>query len=131
VDRETTFPIGASITLDELTNTPYDVLALLRSNEAVSWPPALGAWFVTRRDLAIEAMKDADRFTADDERFTTAKVLGSVTSTDLGRAVGKKPQLDRTNPNISELTARRRRRCIPQLPDQRVSARRTWSNARR
>jgi cytochrome P450 len=77
VDRETTFPIGASITLDDLTNTPYDVLALLRSNEPVSWLPALGAWFVTRRDLAIEAMKDADRFTVDDERFTTAKVLGT------------------------------------------------------
>jgi cytochrome P450 len=77
LDRETTFPIGASITLDELTTAPYDALSRLRANEPVSWLPALGAWFVTRRDLAIEAMKDAGQFTVADERFTTAKVLGT------------------------------------------------------
>lgn len=38
--------------------------------------PALGAWLVTGRDLVIEAMRDADRFTVDDPRFTTAAVLG-------------------------------------------------------
>jgi cytochrome P450 len=36
----------------------------------------LGAWYVTRRDLAVEAMRDADRFTVDDPRFTTGAVLG-------------------------------------------------------
>ena len=75
--RAEQFPVGVSITVAELTDSPYDALARLRANEPVSWLPALGAWFVTRRDLAIEAMVDAERFTVDDDRFTTAKVLGT------------------------------------------------------
>lgn len=77
MDRREQFPIGASITVDELTASPYDTLARLRADEPVSWIPALNAWFVTRRDLSIEAMRDAERFTVDDDRFTTAKVLGA------------------------------------------------------
>lgn len=77
MDREQLFPVGASVTVDALTESPYAVLAHLRSTEPVSWVPATGAWFITRRDLAIEAMLDADRFTVDDDRFTTARVLGT------------------------------------------------------
>lgn len=71
------FEIGASVTIEELTQSPYELLAKLREHEPVSWVPALNAWWVTRRDLAIEAMVDADRFTVADERFTTAQVLGT------------------------------------------------------
>lgn len=74
--RLSRFPLGASISVEQLTNDPYDVLAELRAHEPVSWLPALNAWWVTRRDLAIEAMRDAERFTVDDPRFTTAAVLG-------------------------------------------------------
>jgi len=70
------FPVGATITVDELTQHPYPALTLLRKTEPVSWVPATGAWFVTRRDLAIEAMRDSAQFTVDDDRFTTAQVLG-------------------------------------------------------
>lgn len=76
-DLSDTFPVGASVTVDDLALRPYDTLARLRTAEPVSWVPATGAWFVTRRDLAIEAMRDADRFTVDDDRFTTAQVLGT------------------------------------------------------
>jgi cytochrome P450 len=71
------YPIGASITVEELSLAPYGPLARLRRYEPVSWIPATNAWFVTRRDLAIEAMRDAERFTVDDDRFTTAQVLGT------------------------------------------------------
>lgn len=77
MDRSTDFPVGASITVEELTDSPYDALARLRASEPVSWVPALNAWWVTRRDLAIEAMRDAEQYTVDDERFTTAQVLGT------------------------------------------------------
>lgn len=70
------FPLGSSVTLAELTQSPYDVLAKLQAEEPVSWVPALGAWLVTDRDLVIEAMRDAERFTVDDPRFSTAAVLG-------------------------------------------------------
>lgn len=45
-------------------------------HEPVSWIPALGSWIVTRRDLAVEAMRDADAFTVDDPRFSTGAVIG-------------------------------------------------------
>lgn len=74
---EDRFPVGAAITVEELSSTPYEALARLRKQEPVSWVPATGAWFVTRRDLAIDVMRDPGQFTVDDERFTTAQVLGT------------------------------------------------------
>ena len=44
--------------------------------EPVSWVPALDGWLVTRRDLCIEVMRDAPRFTVDDARFSTGRVVG-------------------------------------------------------
>ena len=77
MNRSAGFPKGAGLDVATLTASPYESLAAMRITEPVSWVPALGAWFVTRRDLAIEAMLDADRYTVDDERFTTARVLGT------------------------------------------------------
>jgi cytochrome P450 len=49
----------------------------------VAWLPALDGWLVTGREQALEAMRDAARFTVDDPRFTTARVVGpSMLSTD-------------------------------------------------
>jgi len=70
------FPIGAQVTLAELEDDPHPVLAQLREHEPVSWVPALDAWFVTRRDLVVEAMRDAVTFTVDDPRFSTGQVVG-------------------------------------------------------
>ncbi len=42
----------------------------------MSWLPALSSWIVTRRDLAIEAMRDAQTYTVDDSRFSTGAVIG-------------------------------------------------------
>ena len=87
MDRSASFPIGAALNVATLTASPYQSLAAMRAEEPVSWVPALGAWFVTRRDLAIEAMLDADRYTVDDERFTTARVAQLYTY--VGGAMGR------------------------------------------
>ena len=71
-----TFPVGATVTLERLEHDPHPALARLRQSEPVSWIPALQAWIVTRRDLALEAMRDADVYTVDDPRFSTAQVVG-------------------------------------------------------
>jgi cytochrome P450 len=42
----------------------------------VSWLPVLEAWLVTRRDLALQAMRDSATFTVDDPRFSTGQVVG-------------------------------------------------------
>jgi cytochrome P450 len=77
------FPIGATATLEELEDDPHPLLARLREREPVSWVPALGAWLVTRRDLALAAMRDAETFTVDDPRFSTGRVVGrSMLTTD-------------------------------------------------
>lgn len=69
-------PLGAETTLAELARDPHPRLALLRAREPVSWVPELGGWLVTRRDLALSVMRDAETFTVDDPRFSTAQVVG-------------------------------------------------------
>ena len=64
------------MTLAELETDPHPVLAGLREREPVSWVPALDAWIVTRRDLALQVMRDAETYTVDDPRFSTARVVG-------------------------------------------------------
>ncbi|MCG7203375.1 cytochrome P450 [Streptomyces arenae] len=70
------FPLGASTTLAELARDPHPRLARLRAHEPVSWLPELNGWLVTRRDLALDVMRDSVTFTVDDPRFTTAQVVG-------------------------------------------------------
>jgi cytochrome P450 len=70
------FPLGAAVTLAQLEEDPHPVLARLREREPVSWLPALDGWLVTRRDLAMGVMRDADTFTVDDPRFSTGQVVG-------------------------------------------------------
>ncbi|MDP9400726.1 MAG: cytochrome P450 [Actinomycetota bacterium] len=71
----TAFPIGAQATVEELERDPHPLLARLREHEPVSWLPALDGWLVTRRDLALRAMRDP-ALTVDDPRFSTAQVVG-------------------------------------------------------
>ena len=67
---------GAMPTVAELEDDPYPALARLRETEPVSFVPALGAWLVTRRDLALAVMRDDETFTVDDPRFSTGRVVG-------------------------------------------------------
>ncbi len=75
-DRTLAYPVGASITLEELDRDPHPAHARLREREPVSWLPSLGGWLVTRHDLALAAMRDAETFTVDDPRFSTGQVIG-------------------------------------------------------
>jgi cytochrome P450 len=74
--RASEFSLGSAVTLDELDLDPYPVLARLREREPVSWLPSLDGWLITRHDLALLAMRDAQTFTVDDPRFSTAQVIG-------------------------------------------------------
>jgi cytochrome P450 len=69
-------PLGATVTLDQLEQDPHPTLARLREDEPVSWIAPLDGWLVTRYDLVLEAMRDPARFTVDDPRFSTARVIG-------------------------------------------------------
>jgi cytochrome P450 len=66
----------AGVTLEGLARSHHAVIDGLREHGPVCWVPALGAWTVIGRDAAIEVMRDAERFTVDDPRFSTARVVG-------------------------------------------------------
>jgi cytochrome P450 len=70
------FPIGAGAGLEELERDPHALQARLREHEPVSWLPVLDGWLVTRRDLAMQVMRDAETYTVDDPRFSTGQVVG-------------------------------------------------------
>ncbi|HEX6459370.1 MAG TPA: cytochrome P450 [Thermoleophilaceae bacterium] len=73
----------ADLTVAQLEADPHPLLARLRETEPVAWVPALNGWLVTRRDLALEVMRDAETFTVDDPRFSTGQVVGrSMLTTD-------------------------------------------------
>ncbi|MBA3305973.1 MAG: cytochrome P450 [Thermoleophilaceae bacterium] len=74
--RQASFPIGATASLEQLSLDPHPLLARLREREPVSWLPALGGWLVTRRELALQVMRDSATFTVDDPRFSTGRVVG-------------------------------------------------------
>lgn len=70
-------------TLDELTADPHPLLAAARARSPIARLPVLDAWIVTSRAAAIDVMRDPDRFTVDDPRFTTGQIVGpSMLSTD-------------------------------------------------
>jgi cytochrome P450 len=74
--RADTFPHGAAVTVEELDIDPHAVHHRLRPTEPASWLPCLDGWLITSHALASTAMRDADAFTVDDPRFTTARVIG-------------------------------------------------------
>jgi len=60
----------------DLDGDVHPVLRGLRASEPVSWLPVLSGWLVTRRDLALQVLRDSATFTVDDPRFSTARVIG-------------------------------------------------------
>lgn len=67
---------AATVTEADLEQDPHGLLAELRRYEPVAFLGAIDGWLVTRRDLALEVMRDPERFTVQDPRFTTAQVVG-------------------------------------------------------
>lgn len=71
------------VSLEDLRGDPHPHLARLRASRPVAWVDALGGWLVTSREAALEVLRDPETFTVDDERFSTARVVGpSMLSTD-------------------------------------------------
>lgn len=65
-----------SVEIADLETDPHPILKRLRSEQPVSWLAPLDAWLVTRHDLCLEVMLDAETFTVDDPRFSTQQVIG-------------------------------------------------------
>jgi cytochrome P450 len=91
--RRRSFPLGAQLTVAQLSAEPHAHLARLRAEEPVSWVPALDAWLVTRHDLAVAVLRDPRSFTVEHPGFSTAQVVGpSMLSLDgAGHARNRAP----------------------------------------
>jgi hypothetical protein len=87
--RSVLYPLGAVVTIPDLEGDPHALLACLRANEPVSWLPALDCWLVTRHDLALEVVREAETFTVDDTRFSTAQVVGPSMLGTVGPSRGR------------------------------------------
>ena len=61
----TAFPLGASVTLEQLETDPHPVHAALREREPVSWLPALGGWLLLDDAQAPSHRRTMHAVTAD------------------------------------------------------------------
>ncbi len=68
--------LGDAFTAEVIAGDPATAFATVRATDPVAWSPELDAWVVTGYAEAVAVMRDADRFTVDDPRFTTGRVLG-------------------------------------------------------
>jgi pulcherriminic acid synthase len=81
--HRTAFPVGASVTLGELTRDPYAVFRRLQSAEPVSWLAALDMWYVTGYENVRRVLLDTEHFTTAFERSTIHDTFGDqVRTTD-------------------------------------------------
>ncbi len=67
---------STSITLTRLARAHHEVVDELRRQGPVVWVDAVGAWMVLDRAQSLTVLRDAERFTVDDPRFSTAQVVG-------------------------------------------------------
>jgi cytochrome P450 len=80
------FPLGAAITLAELSDNPYPAYARLREAEPISWLPALGMYFVTRYEDVRALLLDPENFTTASEHSTIFDTFGAQMLTVEGKA---------------------------------------------
>ncbi len=66
----------APVTLYQLSDDPYPVLARLRASHPVSWFEEIGMWIVTRRDDVVTVLRDPERFTTDHPRSPIGDIFG-------------------------------------------------------
>lgn len=70
------FPLGAAVTLAELSANPYPVLHRLREKEPVTWAASFGQWLVTSRDLIMEVLRDSLHFRTDSDQSPIRDTFG-------------------------------------------------------
>jgi cytochrome P450 len=85
-EKAARFPLGAAITLAELTDNPYPAYARLRAAEPISWLPALSMYYVTRYEDVRALLLDPEHFTTASEHSTIFDTFGAHMLTVEGKA---------------------------------------------
>ena len=71
------FPIGRTISVDELNRDPYPVYDRLLASEPVSYVPALELYFMTRYDDVCTILRDTGNFLVGTERSLVFDIFGT------------------------------------------------------
>ncbi len=99
----------AVLSVSALTEDFHGALGRSRERHRVVWVEDLGGWMVTNRDLVSAVLRDPVRFTVDDPRFSTQRVIGpSMLSLDGIEHVRHRSPFDQTfrRGNPEDLRAR-------------------------
>ena len=99
----------AVLSVSTLTEDFHGALGRSRERDRVAWVEDLGGWMVTSRDLVSAVLRDPVRFTVDDPRFSTQRVIGpSMLSLDGIEHVRHRSPFDQTfrRGNPEDLRAR-------------------------
>ena len=70
------FPVGSKVTSSDLECDPYAVYKRLRDSEPVSYVQMNNMYYVTRHDLCIQILMDAENFTVGFEKSTVHDIFG-------------------------------------------------------
>lgn len=74
---------ASSVTRREMVEDFHGSLRELRTAAPAVWISELDGWVVTRYDAVVDILRDPVRFTVEDDRFSTGRVVGpSMLSTD-------------------------------------------------
>lgn len=71
------YPIGASVSSEELSRDPYPIYARMQESEPISWVPALGMWYVTRHEDVQRILLDTEHFVTGTEDSVIYDTFGS------------------------------------------------------
>jgi cytochrome P450 len=75
-DPKESFPIGSSISLEELARDPYPTYARMQNDEPVSWVPVLGMYYIVRYEHVQAVLKEPGRFAVGTEHSTLFDTFG-------------------------------------------------------
>ncbi len=74
---------ASRVTRQQMVEDFHGSLKELRAIAPAVWSSELEGWIVTRYDTVVDILRDPVRFTVEDERFSTGRVVGpSMLSTD-------------------------------------------------
>src|SRR5215471_6315749 len=74
---------STAISLYQLSDDPYPLLAGLRRRTPVAWFEEANAWLVTSRALVLQVLRDTETFTTDDPMSAIQQTFGRhMLSTD-------------------------------------------------
>lgn len=74
----TRFPIGATLTLDALSNNPYPYYHRLLMQEPVTWMPEVKIWYVVRRADVIAVLDNVAAFTVQSPHSLLDDTFGTM-----------------------------------------------------